>query len=254
MSGGTTSRSTAALSLTARLFRRLNELLTPRQCPWCNGPLGRDGDALGCAKCRARIQPIRPPLCRVCGLPFAAGDGGALCADCAKKRPAYDMLRGTVTYAGAAAKTIKELKYYRYTGSLHALARVLRAVEELGVRWDDYDALVPVPLHPKRLAERHFNQARLLARHLGPGVPPVQTAWLERARPTPPQAQLTDKERHKNVKHAFVVPAGADVAGRAILLIDDVASTGATLHECAKILKRAGAVRVDAAVVARAVR
>jgi len=254
MSGGTTSRSTAALSLTARFLRRLNDLLTPRQCPWCNGPLGHDGDALGCADCRPRIQAIRPPLCAVCGLPFAAGDGGALCADCAKKRPAYDMLRGAVTYAGAATQAIKELKYQRRTGGLRALARVLRAVERLGVRWRDYDALVPVPLHPARLAERRFNQARLLAEHLGPGLPPVRAAWLERARPPPPQAQLTDKERKKNVRHAFVVPPGAPVAGRTILLIDDVASTGATLHECAKALKRAGAARVDAAVVARAVR
>lgn len=254
MSSGTTSRATAVLSLPVRIGRRLRDLLLPRQCPWCNGPLDSGGDVLACTACRPRIQPIRPPVCRICGVPFAAGDGGVACADCVKHPPAFDMLRGAVAYSGAVAETIKKLKYYRYTGSLRALALVLRAVETLGLDWTAYDAIVPVPLHPDRLAERRFNQALLLARDLGPGKPPLQPEWLARVRHTSPQAKMTDKQRRENVKRAFAVPPDAPVAGRTILLIDDVASTGATLHECAKALKRAGAVRVDAAVIARAIR
>ena len=113
----------------------------------------------------------------------------------------------------------------------------------------DADLIVPVPLHPKRLKQRGFNQALLLARAF-PEVPLGREAVV-RVRHTVPQVELKPKERRDNVKGAFAVPDPALVKGKNVLLLDDVYTTGATVRECAKVLRRAGARRVDVLTVAR---
>jgi ComF family protein len=117
------------------------------------------------------------------------------------------------------------------------------------------DLLVPVPLHWTRLFQRRYNQAVLLARAIGSaGGPPVAADWLVRRRRTPSQGRLGPAARTRNVRAAFVMRPGRDVAGKRLVIIDDVMTTGATLEECARVLKRAGAASVGALTLARAVR
>lgn len=129
---------------------------------------------------------------------------------------------------------------------------MLLLVDNYGINWPEYDAVLPVPLHPTRLRERRFNQVLLLLAQMPQYDLPVQSEWLLRVRNTLPQAELSAKQRRENVKNAFAVAPGIKLDNQRILLVDDVASTGSTLHECAKACKDAGAEIVDAAVVARA--
>ncbi|MHA1568658.1 MAG: ComF family protein, partial [Alphaproteobacteria bacterium] len=172
--------------------------------------------------------------------------------DCEKKKPAFDHLRGVVTYDSLVAHTIKSFKYHRDITLTRALARVLYKVQDFGIIWRNYDVILPVPLHPARLRERRFNQALLLLWEMPLARLPLQVDWLRRVRETEPQANLPADQRHENVKGAFATADGLSLTGMRVLVVDDVASTGATLHECSKACKKAGAAVVDAAVVARA--
>ncbi len=245
--------ATVSRTLAWRVRRRLGEMLFPPVCPWCGRALGAADDLLACAACAPGVRRLSPPFCAVCGVPFAGGDGGHVCPVCSRKRPAYDRLRGVVAYDPAVADAIVRFKYGRDTTLARALARVLLAVQDRGIAWREYDAIVPVPLHPDRLRERRFNQALLLLWSLPlPGLP-IRAEWLERTRATTAQATLPDDRRRENLINAFAVGPGVELRNQRLLLVDDVASTGATLHECAKVCKKHGAAAVDAAVVARSV-
>jgi ComF family protein len=210
-------------------------------------------DPLACAECAGLVRRLAPPFCAVCGAPFATGAGGHLCPACERKQPAFDHLRGVVAYDRPVADAIIRFKYGRDTTLARALARVLWSTRHLGIAWTGYDAILPVPLHPDRLRTRRFNQALLLLWSLPQRGLPVRAQWLVRTRATAPQVSLPDDHRHTNVRAAFAVAPGVVLKGLRLLLVDDVASTGATLHECAKVCKKAGAREVDAAVVARSV-
>ncbi len=175
------------------------------------------------------------------------------CARCLADPPHYDRLRGVVVYNDQVAAAIHALKYKRRLTIVYALATVLYHVHETGIRWTQYDAIVPVPLFARRFRERWFNQSLLLASAL-PDIDrlPLRPTLLRRVRDTPRQADLAQSDRLTNLKGAFAVAPHADLDGLRILLIDDVATTGATFNECAKVCKQAGAAVVDAACVARA--
>jgi ComF family protein len=145
---------------------------------------------------------------------------------------------------------LQRCKYARDITCAPVLAGFLAAHAPLVV---DHDLVLPVPLHPRRLRWRGFNQSALLARAIAARAErPVDVWTLARARPTPPQVGLGEADRRRNVSGAFVVRQPAVVRGRTILLIDDVMTTGATVDECARVLRRAGAQWVDVLVVARA--
>jgi len=124
------------------------------------------------------------------------------------------------------------------------------------LKWEmpDFDYLIPVPLHPKRLRERGFNQALLLSKTMK-GIPPkkIKPGILKRVRHTPPQVRLNPVERRRNVRGAFALKDPEGVRGKSILLVDDVFTTGATVNECARVLKKAGAGRVSVVTLARVV-
>lgn len=243
----------SGFGLRQRVTRRLLDLLYPRICPWCRIALTAADSSFACRRCAQRVVRIAPPFCLVCGAPVEAGEASRVCAACEKMRPAYDRLRGVVVYDPAVAAAIKSFKYQRDVTLARALARVLHGVSGSGLRWNDYDAIIPVPLHPVRLRERRFNQALLLLRELPDSRSlPIRPDLLQRVRHTTPQAELSAKERRENVKGAFAVTPETSLTDLRVLLVDDVASTGSTLHECAKVCKQAGAAAVDAAVVARA--
>ena len=199
----------------------------------------------------SRIHFLDGPVCDGCGAPFEY-DLGARCAACLGKPRAFDAARAACLYDEVSRDPILKLKHADRLDLSPLFARWLsRAAREL---IDEADAIAPVPLHRGRLLRRRYNQAAEIARPLGrlSGVPYLPDA-LVRRRATETQGGKSGSGRRRNVAGAFEVPAGraAQVAGKRILLIDDVMTTGATAEGCARALKAAGAVRVDVAVVAR---
>jgi ComF family protein len=226
--------------MTGALGRRFTRLVFGGRCFLCRGAARE----LLCAACDADLPRAREPRCPRCALPSPQG---ATCGRCLAQAPAYDATVAALVYAFPADVLIQALKF---RGEL-ALAPRLGALLAACVPADERpDALLPVPLAPARLRRRGFNQALEIAREvaaatglrLAPGL-------AERSRDSPPQLHLPVRERAANVRGAFVVravPPGACVA-----LVDDVMTTGATLHELAASLKRAGAARVLNWVLAR---
>ncbi len=175
-----------------------------------------------------------------------------LCHRC-RRQPIDPLrgIRGLFFYKGPISQSLRALKYQGVRELAPILGRYLSAYIRDHALSIDY--LIPVPLHSQRLAERGFNQSELLALEVTQtlGIP-TQRAWLQRIRPTQPQAHLTREQRLVNVAGAFAVTADASLQGRTILLIDDVATTGATLRACAQALHAAGASEIWALTVARA--
>jgi len=188
-----------------------------------------------------------------CGAPFTSGPDH-LCEKCLRHPPHFARARAAAHYRSAAADplatTIARFKY----GFDSTLAPLLTEALCRNLPFPlDHDLIVPVPLHIDRLRWRGFNQAALLARGLGRRINiACDPMLLRRSRPTPPQVGLGEAERRRNIRGAFAVRRPGSCAGRAILLIDDVYTTGATANECARTLLRAGARRVDVLVIARA--
>jgi ComF family protein len=166
--------------------------------------------------------------------------------------PAFERLRAAGLYEGTLLDLVVRLKYREE----ERLASLLgdRMAEVVRDSEPPFDLILPVPLHISRLRERGYNQAALLARRIGKNLEaPVDLFLLRKDRATPAQATLHVDERRKNLRGAFRVEEASKIVGRSILLVDDVATTGTTLNEAARVLKRAGAARVEAVVAARAV-
>ncbi|MCW5770879.1 MAG: ComF family protein [Rhodospirillaceae bacterium] len=243
----------STVDFVARAGRSALDLILPPLCLACRRPVNEPG-AL-CPACWNEIRFIAPPLCDRCGLPFEHEQGMALCGGCMAQPPVFARARAVMRYDEASKPLILRFKNGDRVHAAPALARwMARAGAELVA---GADIVVPVPLHWRRLFRRRYNQSALLAsalaRHTG-------LAWspdaLLRLRATPSQGGLTARERRLNVRGAFKVPAHRRslVAGKRVILIDDVLTTGATLDAAARALRRAGAADVAALAVARVLR
>lgn len=196
---------------------------------------------------------IDDPMCATCGHPFDYDTGpDAVCAACIAREPDFDRARSALSYDDVSRKLVLNFKY---GDQLHAAAAFVPWLKRAGAAFLREDALlVPVPLHRRRLWQRRYNQSALLAQALSAqtGIA-CQSDLLVRTRHTPPQKGMNARERRKNVRRAFALRdrCAGMAEGRAVVLIDDVFTSGATLNECAKILKKAGAESVCALTLAR---
>ena len=204
-----------------------------------------------CGACADAIAPVTDPKCHHCGHPC---DDGGPCSNCRFRRPLFVRGRALGGYEGVLRDALHRFKFHDRPGLAEPLGVRLAAfarAEAAILNALQFDALVPVPMHPVRKRLRGYNQserlARVVARDLGL---PLQVHWLVRPRPTRPQVGLSGPSRQTNLRGAFAVPNSANVAGKTLLLIDDVTTTGATLNECAGALKDAGAQAVFALTLA----
>src|SRR5439155_22666788 len=189
-----------------------------------------------------------------CSEPFEGSITSAFtCANCAHRTLHFEAAVAAYRGRGVVRHIIHEFKYGRQIHLRHLVARWLRAaLDDERLHGNHFDVLVPVPLHPARQRERGFNQARLLSELLSAQISLPSKLHLERIRYTTTQTALDRSERMENLHNAFRLRKNADVRGLRVLLIDDVLTTGSTLSECARVLKRAGAFSVHAATAARA--
>jgi ComF family protein len=233
-------------------FRLAVDVGLPQLCAACREPVD---DAGVCAACWAKLSFIAPPYCERLGIPFTYDPGpGVLSMEAIADPPAYRRARAAVRYDEVARTLVHAFKYGDRLDLAPTMGRwMARAGAEL---LREADALVPVPLHWRRQWMRRFNQSALLAEVIGrtTGVPVTHTA-LKRVKATPQQVGLSQSARALNVQGAFRVPADgkAEVAGRRLLLVDDVLTSGATMDACARALLRAGAAEVCALTFARVV-
>ncbi len=243
------------LSLAA-IMRQLLHALLPVECATCGVALGDDPIPFFCRRCWEEIRPFRGPACSRCGHPFASPvallySPSHLCSACRLRPPAYTRAWSCYAYAPPLREAITLFKYKGKVALADALGDLMCAA------WHDapeVDVLMPVPLHPARLREREFNQSLLLVDRLNRRLQlPVSYHNLVRQRQTPPQTELTRRQRHKNLRRAFVVLRPDEVADKRILLVDDVFTTGTTVNECAKTLRKAGAGDVYVTTLARTI-
>lgn len=240
-----------------RVLRALCDFILPPRCVACEASTSGASDPWVCAGCWTAVEFVRPPVCAHCGAPFAAPVEGIRstthrCGTCLLRPPPYERARAVGLYEGALREVIHAMKYRPVFGLVQPLAELLSG--QFAVHWGGRmpDALIPVPLHRLRLRQREFDQALALANGLGQAVGiPVWGETLARHVPTRSQIGLSAIERRRNIRGAFRVRPERSCKDRHLLLIDDVYTTGATAQECARVLRRAGAARIDVYTVAR---
>lgn len=233
------------------LLSELREIIFPSHCIACDKIVSTD--ALFCENCWPKLQFISEPKCTICAYPFEFQGLSLICGKCLTKKPSFDKAISVFRYNHILRKIVSSLKYRDQTFIAKKFARLLfdKSKNEIA----DCDLICAVPLHVKRLRKRKFNQAVLLAKSLWKFAPKKKfyPDFLVRTKHTKPQIELKQKDREQNLKNVFTVNEKyfEEVKGKKILLLDDVMTTGATLENCAKILKKQGARKVVVLTLAR---
>lgn len=244
----------------AAALRWAGDLIFPRPCPGCDAPLATGHPGEFCEACTAELPWLRPPFCGICGDAFrvaASADADRfadrLCARCRDDRPAFAVARAAFIYAGPVRKAVHRLKFDGWRSLAPGLAAMITASVggDRGILVG-VDLILPVPLHGGRQRERGFNQAEQLGKGIAAFLGrPMAPGALIRTRATLSQVGLDRADRLENLREAFACPEPVRVADRTILLVDDVLTTGATAHACARILRKAGAREIRVAALAR---
>ena len=238
-----------------QFIRALLDVILPPLCHVCRSFIPNAGTIHICPACREKLPQVSSPHCPVCGIPFTGTGEDHRCGACLTNPPHFDTARAAFLYEGAIRDLIHSFKYKQHTHLRRPLAFLTLEMARELVSDLAPNIIIPVPLHRSRLRQRGFNQAVLLGRTLSQQLNlPLLPDTLIRTRPTEPQINLSATERMVNVKGAFSVNRPGLIAGKRILLLDDVMTTGSTMNECAKELKKAGADVVIAATIARTVR
>lgn len=229
-------RVQAEMRPAAKVWEGVLQLLYPLRCPVCDGIVTPAGEKI-CLECLGRLKLLTPPWCMKCGKKLA--EEGEFCADCRRKEHLFDRGRALYSYESAAASIYR----FKYGGRReYASFYGEQMAEYLGnfIRSVRPDALIPIPLHRKRLALRGYNQAQLLAEAVGSrmGIP-VYRNFLVRVKNTEPLKYENPKERQNNLKKAFNI-ARNDVKLKRVVVVDDIYTTGSTMDEAAGTLREAG--------------
>ncbi|MEE8241428.1 MAG: ComF family protein [Nitrospirales bacterium] len=238
------------------ISRRALHTLLPVSCASCAIVLTDDPVPFFCRRCWETVRPLSHPQCPRCGRPFASSialqfSPTHLCGECRKRRPAYTRARSLYAYEGTLRDAIR---LFKYRGKVALSAALGALMKEICGDMEGLDLVMPVPLHAVRLREREFNQALLLADQV--------SRWhglrlsyknLIRVRATAPQTTLSRARRRKNLRRSFALRDPTEVSGRRVLLMDDVFTTGTTVNECAKALRKAGSSDVYVLTLARTV-
>ena len=235
------------------LHRAINTLL-PQDCRTCDRPLDKDPVPFFCQPCWDTISPLRGPSCPKCGRPFTSPmalrySPYHLCGPCRRHPPSFSAAWSLYPFEGSLRDAIH---LFKYQGKIQLRSHLERLLQ---IAWNgspSIDLIMPVPLAPERLREREYNQALLLADFVATWQQiPLSFHHLIRTRHTPPQSQLKQAERRRNLRGAFALQQPDEIRGKTILLVDDVFTTGTTLHECSKVLRKCGSSHVYALTLAR---
>ncbi len=216
--------------------QRALQMIFPLRCPVCDEIVRPAGEKI-CLECMGKLRPVTPPYCLRCGKKVSGGD--EFCGDCREKKHIFTRGRALYEY-GSAAPAIYRLKYRgRQEYADYFGEEIARYLGDF-IREIKPDALIPIPLHRKRQRKRGYNQAALLARAVEryTGIP-AEEKVLVRVKNTTPLKQLNPKERQNNLKRAFNIREN-DVKLKAVVLIDDIYTTGSTMDEAAKVLAAGG--------------
>lgn len=239
-----------------RILTALTELLFPSLCLSCSRVLLEKKGHPFCPACYSGLRFITPPLCPSCGIPYPAQEGpDHVCGECLLKKRHIGAARSLGVYESVLHEVIHDFKYGGNLTLGERMGRLMADHDYPSFRICDYSLIIPVPLHPRRLRHRGFNQSLILAREIARrhGIA-MDFCAFTRAVDTESQAGLQKEERRSNIRQAFRVTNPERIRGQTILLVDDVYTTGSTLGECARTLLKGGAEAVGALTLARAVR
>jgi ComF family protein len=236
--------------LLSALLEPLGSLFFPAHCAGCGGAVAQH--EMLCRACESGLERIRPPRCEVCSQPYDGMTPVFTCPNCQGEEFSFECAVAVVRSRGVVREMIHRLKYGREMWLARTLASWMHeGLSDPRLRSWNAEALVPVPLHPRRLREREFNQSELLAGALSRLCKIPVVFPLARCRYTTTQTKLDRKHRRQNLRDAFVLRNNADVTNRNLLLVDDVLTTGSTLDACASVLLESGARSVRALTAAR---
>ena len=232
-----------------RLWRGALNFLLPPLCPCCSTPV-TDEPAF-CSACFSKLRFTKKPFCQACSFPFEGYvKHESLCFACRSRPPAFDRAFAPLLYDEASSGPILALKHADQTQHAPLFARLMMSRAPKAFR--RHDLVVPIPIHPKRLRRRLYNQAALLARLVGRHWSlPIALDVLERSRYTPPLGDLPPRKRLLVLRRVFFCRREERVRGKSVLLVDDVVTSGLTAEFCARCLKRAGAKEVSVLAIAR---
>lgn len=238
-----------------RGFRKVLDFIFPQNCIVCDGKIQ---EHFLCPACRADIEFIRQPHCFQCGVPadlsYAYPHEEFVCGVCRKSPYQFDQARSLGFYDTVLRTIIHHFKYRRQMGVLPEMDLLLKKYFEENPGFGQGFTVSPVPLHFNKMKGRGFDQAFLIARQVAKVLKlPLEAGLLRRVRETSPQATMTRTERARNIKGAFEVNRPELVVGKSVLLVDDVFTTGATVNEAAKVLKKNGASQVHVFTLGRVV-
>ncbi|MBI1884367.1 MAG: ComF family protein [Chlamydiae bacterium] len=227
------------------------DLLFPRHCEGCAKVMPHERRSYLCEGCFSRIPWVVGPTCRICAKIFQGLSGG-ICSACRNSVFSYESCFSAARYDGLLKDLLQKFKFQKAEYLAGTLQKIFWEGVKKKINFSDFDFALPAPLHPRKLKERGFNQALILAKEVShqSGLPLFKRGLI-RQKYSGGQTLQDRKARLENIQDSFRVGRSHEISGKKLLLVDDVLTTGATVRECTRVLKEAGASAITVAVLAR---